>query len=270
LSWSSEHLLKVPGHRLLILDGLDAHVQVEFLKECWAQNIVVLVIPAHLLARLQPLNVNFFNPLKAVYHDQIEEYMLGSDAGRVTKAFFYRWFQQSWSKTASRHNIQSAWSGAGLYPIKELRDCVRALTPDREIPCIEPETPHNTCMQQAINRQLCRGEISPSTAYRKTSKALEKAWAERVVIEKDLEKRQAADKLDKEAKGGGKSTRFPQGQLFDQQYQEEHAGELEERRGREKEGCAKKKAAAGAKGKEKAPAPGEQSQAGPSGTVREE
>jgi len=74
----------------------------------------------------------------------------------------------------------------------------------------------------------------------------------------------------KATRGSNKRTRFPQGQLSDQKYQEDHAQELQARKDAEKEGRARKKRAAGAKGKVKAPNTVESSEAGPSNTVQED
>lgn len=64
--------------RLLILDGAEPHTKVDFLEACWARNIVVLLLPAKMCGRFQPLDVDFFNTLKAAYHRQVDAYQLGS------------------------------------------------------------------------------------------------------------------------------------------------------------------------------------------------
>ncbi len=56
-----------------------------------------------------------------------------------------------------------------------------------------------------------------------------------MLLEKDLERRRAAEELDKVARASNKRTRFPHGASFDQKYQEEHAEELAERREAEKQ-----------------------------------
>jgi len=50
--------------------------------------------------------------------------------------------------------------------------------------------------------------------YQKTQKALEQALAEKVLLEKDLERREAAETLDRATRGSQKRQRFPQGHLF--------------------------------------------------------
>ena len=44
--------------RPLFLDGADAHTKVDFLKACWARNIVCVMPPAHLTGIFQPLDVD--------------------------------------------------------------------------------------------------------------------------------------------------------------------------------------------------------------------
>jgi len=230
------------ARRLLILDGHDTHVQTSFLQACWTRNIVCLILPAHLTGIFQPLDVNFFNTLKQAYHRQVDEYQLGSTAESVPKAFFYRWCQRAWAITANSRQIRSAWSDAGLYPLDQARMRALPVTPERSLVPTVPITPHNDRMVQAMDRQLRKGEISPTTAYHKLSKFTAQVTAKNVLMEKDAERQEAAEELDKVARGSNKRTRFPQGQLFDQKYQEDHLEELSERRQAEEQRKAPKKA----------------------------
>ena len=232
------------ARRLLILDGHETHVQVSFLEACWERDIVCLILPANMSNIFQPLDVDFFNLLKSAYHRQVDEYQLGSMAGRVTKAFFYQWLQRSWNATANSRQIRAAWAKSGLYPLNQVVMRAVASTPEPPSHQTEPKTPHNVRMIQEMDRQVRRGEISPTKAFLKTSKAFIKLSAKTVLLEQDQAKRQAANELDLAARRSNKRTRFPQGHLFDQKYQEEHAQELAERKEREKQSKGKKKAAA--------------------------
>lgn len=228
--------------RLLILDGHDTHVQASFLQACWDRNIVCLILPAHLTGIFQPLDVNFFNTLKLAYHRQVDEYQLGSTAERASKAYFYRWCQRAWAETANSRQIRAAWHDAGLYPPDQVRMRAIPVTPERDLVPTVPITPHNDRMVQAMNHQLRKGEISPTTAFLKLSKFSSLQSSKIVLLEKDLERRRAAEELDKVARASNKRTRFPHGALFDQKYQEEHAEELAERREAEKQRKEPKKA----------------------------
>jgi hypothetical protein len=76
--------------RLLFLDGLKIHTSVDFLEAFWERNIVCIILPANLSSISQALDVDFFNHLRLAYDRQIDNYQLGSTAGSVHKAFFYR------------------------------------------------------------------------------------------------------------------------------------------------------------------------------------
>ena len=75
---------------------------------------------------------------------------------------------------------------------------------------------------------------------------------EKQLLEQDLERREAASQLDRVARGSNKRQRFPQGQLFDQKYQEDHAEELAKRKREENDRKKTKRSSARPKGKENA------------------
>lgn len=87
--------------RLFIHDGAESHTKVDFLEACWARNIVVIPLPAKMSGRFQPLDVDFFNTLKAAYHRQLDEYQLGSSLRGVAKGMFWGWHQRAWRETAT-------------------------------------------------------------------------------------------------------------------------------------------------------------------------
>lgn len=65
-------------------------------------------------------------------------------------------------------------------------------TPEPASQRTDPETPHSAWTIHNLDRQVQKGEISPTKAFRKTSKAFIKADAERVLALQDLLKQQAA------------------------------------------------------------------------------
>ena len=222
------------NRRLLIFDGLESHVQVEFLEMALARNIVCLLLPAHMSGKYQPLDVGFFHPLKQAYHKLVFNYQLGSTQSRVTKAFFLPWFQQAWAATAVSRTIRSAWRESGLWPLDRSVMGADLLSTPPPMTQTLPETPHDRQSRQALDRARRRGEISPGTAYDKLSRALERSEARNELTAFDLEKRREADELDRVARGSKKRTRFPQGQLFDHTYMVDHAEELTTRKGKER------------------------------------
>ena len=252
------------ARRLLFLDGHETHVQVSFLEACWSRNIVCVVLPAHLSGIFQPLDVDFFNTLKLRYHQQLDDYQLGSSAPRVSKAYFYRWFQRAWKETATSRQIRSAWARSGLYPLDQGMMRARPITPPPAAARFHPETPQTSVGIRDIVSKVRRGEVDPVAALLKTVKALELSQAEVVLLKADLARRVAAEELDRSARGSKKRTRFPQGELFNQEYQDSHAAELAERREAEKQSREKKKGRARAKKQVGGPDLVETSVAGPS------
>ncbi|EIW70990.1 hypothetical protein TREMEDRAFT_26974 [Tremella mesenterica DSM 1558] len=236
------------GHRrLLFLDGHDTHYQVDFLEACWSHNIVCIILPANLTSVFQPLDVNFFVRLKQEYENQISDYQLGTDAASIPKDLFYCWHQRAWKASTTSRQIRSAWARTGLFPLSQAIMGARPVTPEQQIAPIELRTPQSIRSIKAIERAVRRHEISPTTALLKVGKTCEKTIAEKT-LQEDVNKRQAAEKLEKAARGG-KRQRFTQGQVYDQKYQEEHAEELAERKEQEMERREKRKQAANAKGK---------------------
>ncbi|WVW81829.1 hypothetical protein I302_103826 [Kwoniella bestiolae CBS 10118] len=144
----------------------------------------------------------------------------------------------------------------------------RQPTPPLQLEVNGPETPEDSRALQALDRSVRRGEVDARTAFFKTQKALEKVAAEKVLVEVELNKRKAAEDLDKEARGSKKQTRYPRGQLFDQKYQETHATELAERKEREREAMEKSKLKNRPKKKRHASEAGDKSRRGTSTTVR--
>ena len=59
-------------YRLLILDGCEIHIQIEFVKYCLAARIVPYCLPPHSTHLLQPLDVGLFSPLQKYYGKQVD------------------------------------------------------------------------------------------------------------------------------------------------------------------------------------------------------
>ena len=87
--------------RLLFLDGLDAHLTIDFLETAWELNIVCVCLPAHMSSTFQPLDVNFFSHLKRRYNRLVSDWALETSYERAPKGLFYRWHQRAWIETAT-------------------------------------------------------------------------------------------------------------------------------------------------------------------------
>ena len=108
-------------------------------------------------------------------------------------------------------------------------------TPERVIDRHSPETPVTQRQLRRLDTQARRGELRAEELISKYKKATEKLVAKVEFLEADIERRDAAEALNKAARGGGKRTRYPQGQLFDTDHRERHVEELAARKEREKQ-----------------------------------
>ncbi|KAM4064275.1 DDE superfamily endonuclease [Hirsutella rhossiliensis] len=105
----------VGTHRLLILDGHGSHVTPEFDKDCTANSIVVLQMPAHSSHLLQPLDVGCFSPLKTIYGRKVQEKMLAG-IHHIDKQDFLPIYLEARRQALSPPNIRSGFMATGLFP----------------------------------------------------------------------------------------------------------------------------------------------------------
>ena len=99
-------------YRLLILDGHESHVSMQFVEYCETHKIVLLRLP-HSTHILQPLDVGIFGPLSRAYKKRLYDIALYG-ALAITKQEFLEIYQAVRSQAISLTNIASAWRATGL------------------------------------------------------------------------------------------------------------------------------------------------------------
>ena len=102
-------------YRLLIVDGHDSHITMEFMEFCDQNKIVPLCLPPHSTHLLQPLDVGVFGPLSKAYK-QLVSSRSRYGAVNVSKVEFLNLIQVARKQAMSTTNILSAWRGTGLVP----------------------------------------------------------------------------------------------------------------------------------------------------------
>ena len=116
LAWLKEVFhpatVNLGGRRLLLIDGHESHVSVDFIEFCWAVDIVPLCLPPHTTHYLQPLDVGCFGPLAKAYKKQLDE---RNKMGivQITKLDFLTCLRQARSEAMTAENIMSAWAATG-------------------------------------------------------------------------------------------------------------------------------------------------------------
>jgi hypothetical protein len=95
-------------HRLLIIDGHESRISVEFQQYCQAHSIITLCMPAHSSHLLQPLDVRCFSPLKISYGKQIEK-LVRLRIHHITKLEFLPAFTEAFKVACTEQNIKSGF-----------------------------------------------------------------------------------------------------------------------------------------------------------------
>ncbi|KAF2178998.1 DDE-domain-containing protein, partial [Zopfia rhizophila CBS 207.26] len=106
-------------YRLLILDGHDSHVSLNFVQACEEAKIVPLYLPPHCTHILQPLDVGVFSPLGKAYKKEVQKHSIFG-AEKIINREFLLYFQQARQQAITKQNIASAWRKAGLLPYNPL------------------------------------------------------------------------------------------------------------------------------------------------------
>jgi hypothetical protein len=66
-----------PSWRLLILDGHRSHLSYEFINYARERKIIVICLPPHATAMLQPLDVVIFSGLSKSWSNTLEKHLVG-------------------------------------------------------------------------------------------------------------------------------------------------------------------------------------------------
>jgi hypothetical protein len=229
--------------RLLYLDGHSTHISVEFLEAAWQANISICVLPANLSAILQPLDVDFFNPLKMAYHKRLDNYMLGNGTNPVPRGAFWPWFQKAWTATTSQRQIRGAWRKAGLWPAnKSILIGFRPQTPLRELatPAIGPKTPCSLRILQSNRSAVRTGHYNAKDALEKAEKRVEVLLCRDAVTLRRLAAVEAAQELNKQVLGKRKRQIYPRGALLNpehqnsQEFQEQKSASKQRKKGKKR------------------------------------
>ncbi|KAJ3552019.1 hypothetical protein NPX13_g11219 [Xylaria arbuscula] len=103
--------------RLLILDGHGSHITVDFMWECYQNNIQLLYLPPHASHVLQPLDVAVFSPLKTAYRKYLGYATYLHDSSVAGKRNFLECYRRARLDAFTLSNILSGWRATGLWPV---------------------------------------------------------------------------------------------------------------------------------------------------------
>ncbi len=102
-------------YRIIVLDGHESHISVQFEQFCKEKNIITLCLPAHSSHLTQPLDVGCFSVLKRLYGKELEAFIM-AHINHITKPEFFIAFKAAHLATMTSQNIKAGFRGAGLVP----------------------------------------------------------------------------------------------------------------------------------------------------------
>ena len=131
--------------RLLLVDGYSTYVNLKFLEFTDTHRILVLVLPAHPMHRLQPLDIGLFAPLTKAYNNELNDLMHRSlEMVSIFKRMFWPMFRTAWFARFTEKNIVSSFAQPGIcaYDLITVLKVIqpRATTPEQE-DIMLPKTP---------------------------------------------------------------------------------------------------------------------------------
>ena len=103
------------AYRMLVLDGHESHVNVQFEDYCKEKNIITLCLPPHSSHLTQPLDVGCFSVLKKTYGAEIEHF-IKAQITHIAKPDFFVAFKAAFHRTFTRENVLGGFRGAGIVP----------------------------------------------------------------------------------------------------------------------------------------------------------
>jgi hypothetical protein len=99
----------------------------EFMWECFLNNIYLLFLPLHTSHILQPLNLSIFAPLKRAYRKQLGFLTLLNDSTPIGKQNFLACYWKARLSSLTANNIKAGWCASGLWPIHMSKPLINRL-----------------------------------------------------------------------------------------------------------------------------------------------
>jgi len=142
------------SQRLLILDGHNSHVNLDFIDYADRNRILLAVLPPHSTHRLQPLDIGMFSPLATYYSQEVNEFLSNSGGlTHVTKRQFWAFFREAWKRAFTEKNVISAWEATGIHPFNPER-VIAIITRNNTTP--EPQHVRTPTSARSLRRMFNR------------------------------------------------------------------------------------------------------------------
>ncbi|KIR55585.1 hypothetical protein I315_02174 [Cryptococcus gattii Ru294] len=106
-----------------------------------------------------PLDVDFFTHLKHAYHQQLDDFQIGSGGQKLLKGMLYLWHQRSWAQVATPRQIRSVWRKSSLWPFNKQVMDVDPHTLSAQHAAEAPLTPYSLRILYANHCAVRQGKL---------------------------------------------------------------------------------------------------------------
>jgi hypothetical protein len=146
LAWLTEIFLPQTAcgaqTRLLLCDNHGSHITVEFMYQCFLNNVQLVYMPPHSSHILQPLDIGVFSALKRHYRKDITNFARYDEIKPIERAQFIQFYAKARQHIFTPRYIESGWSGTGLYPFNPEK--VLQSSQVIQLPPVQRTPPSNT------------------------------------------------------------------------------------------------------------------------------
>jgi hypothetical protein len=159
-------------YRLLILDGYDSHLTLQFLQFCEQNKIIVAQLPPHSTHLLQPLDVVVFQQWKH-WHAESLDYHIRHGVGEFNRQTFLANIESIRTNTMKPNTIKSAFRRCGIMPFRP-SIVLRQLDGDETL-LLSPSHPmHPSQIMQVSQNQDSDSDLPSSWSTPNDAKKLRK------------------------------------------------------------------------------------------------
>ena len=148
---------------LLIMDNAECHMSIHAVEYAIRHGIVIVTLPPHTTAKLQPLDVSVFGPFKTCLRRVQEDYKLTHPNVAITEQMLPEMASQAWIRAATPSNILSGFAATGIWPIN------RDIFPDEAFAGAEVTEQE---MAQAVEAEASASEAEASASQGEEEPAL--------------------------------------------------------------------------------------------------
>lgn len=102
---------------LLVLDNHSTHSSLNSYNFCRDSGIHIVSLPPHTSHRLQPLDITFFGPLKAAYHQECDRFIKNKSYEKINQTDIAELFRNAFNRAATIEKAVNGFRTTGIFPL---------------------------------------------------------------------------------------------------------------------------------------------------------